>query len=105
MGAQKTLGIDRVSSIPRVADSKSRLRGLLLLATEELVEVLESLNRDLIAGRFHASPNGGSAGDHLDVGGEAFDDHVPGVLDRLEGCHDGLPIQRIVARSATVDAN
>ena len=104
-GGAKNLGIDGVSSIPRVADSKSCLCGLLLLTAEELMEVLEALNRDLIAGRFHATPNGGSAGDHLDVGGEAFDDHVPGVLDRLEGCHDGLPIQRIVARSATVDAN
>ena len=79
--AQKTLGIDGFPSIPRVADSKSRLWGLLLLATEELVEVLEALNRDLIAGRFHAAPNGGGTGDHLDVGGEAFDDHVPGILD------------------------
>ena len=80
------------------------MRGLLLLATEELMEVLEALNRDLIAGRFHAVPNGGSTGNHLDVGGEAFDDHIPGILDRLEGRHDGLPIQRIVARNATVGA-
>jgi hypothetical protein len=41
MGAQKTLGIDGFPSIPRVADSKSRIRGLLLLAGEELVEVLQ----------------------------------------------------------------
>ena len=104
MGAQKTLGIDGVSSIPRVADSKSCLWGLLLLATEELMEVLESLNCDLIASWFHASPNGGSAGDHLDVGSEGLDDDIVLVADLLERSHDGLPIKGVATRGTPVGA-
>ena len=35
----------------------------------------------------------GGPGNHLDVGGERLNDHVAGVVDGLQGRHDGSPIE------------
>ena len=68
------------------------------------MQVLEALDGDVVAAGLHGAPVGGGAGDHLDVGGEGFDDDLLLVADLLEGGDDGLPVERVVARGAAVRA-
>src|SRR5688572_15851834 len=70
--------------------------------SENLLQVLQPLDRDLVAGGLHATPNGGSAGNHLHVGRERFDHDVALVADALQCFDDRLPVQAVVARRSAI---
>jgi len=71
---------------------------------QRLPQELEAVHGDFVARGFDAAPDGGGAGDDLDVGGEGFDDDDALITDGLERGGDGFPINVIVTGRAAAAA-
>src|SRR5437667_10365200 len=71
---------------------------------ESPAQEFDALHRNLIASRFDAPPNGGRSGDHFHIGREGLDDDIAFVADLFECFGDGLPVNMIAARCATIAA-